>query len=196
MEDEAVTKLVAYEHVLCQADLVDAYAERFLQEIGRSSGPLQFDLKVPLADLGVPGGIVLEKRVVAKLARLANTTDERRSLQIEWHSEHGQFPRFEGVLTAFPEQDGNCSILTLRGSYVPPGAVAGNLFDAAVGFWIARSSARELLRRIRDAVETKYSAAFPPVERHWQVDDEPGGAELAPSTAGKAAVSQAPFLGT
>jgi hypothetical protein len=63
----------------------------------------------------------------------------------------------------------------LDGTYDPPGGYAGQLFDGAFGFWIARATARELLRQLRDRAETGYQTAFPSLGSPVTVAAQNGG---------------------
>jgi hypothetical protein len=177
-----VTRLLAYEHVMCSTALTETYAEHYLEDLGNPSGSVCFRLRVPTADLSIPGGVVLEKGVIAKVSRKFDDAHINKLITIEWEPEGGAFPRFSGTLIAEPVDDGS-STLILDGQYTPPGGAAGALFDGAVGFWIARATARELLRQIRDGVEAKYRAAFPPALRPDNAAQEPLVSEEPPKEA-------------
>ena len=77
--------------------------------------------------------------------------------EIHWESERGgPYPAFDGELTVSPDADYNGFWILLTGAYVPPGGNAGQLFDAATGNCIAKSTARALLREMRVEIEALY----------------------------------------
>ncbi len=73
---------------------------------------------------------------------------------IRWRPNRRFFPGFRGVITARPHFARAC--LSLEGEYVPPGGMAGAIFDALVGRWIARDSLGRLLREVADYAESRY----------------------------------------
>lgn len=75
---------------------------------------------------------------------------------IHWKPQGGPYPEFEGELTVRADETWETSRLELRGSYRPPGGIAGAAFDLVVGGHIASSTAQALLRRLGDEMETRY----------------------------------------
>jgi hypothetical protein len=77
-------------------------------------------------------------------------TDERgRShdeLSVQWAARTPLLPHLSGTLRF--RIAGNRTRLVLDGSYVPPGAALGRIFDAVLGHWVAVKTCRDLLRRI------------------------------------------------
>ncbi len=152
-----MSKLVAYEYLHAPAGFAAAFVKRYLEGMTGEDARIHLRLRVPTAELGVPGGVALEKEVIACVG-WAETNGARDALTIAWEPNPGEaFPTFSGTLEAHPDVDEG-SKLALIGEYRPPGSVAGSLFDGLVGFWIARATAHDLLRRLRDAAEGDYAA--------------------------------------
>ena len=79
--------------------------------------------------------------------------------KVHWEADgRGPFPVFDGLLTVGGDEDYNAFWLTLEGVYVPPGGIAGQVFDAMIGRHIAEATARGLLTQIRDAGEGLFAA--------------------------------------
>jgi hypothetical protein len=76
--------------------------------------------------------------------------------RIHWTPESGLYPQFEGELTVRADETYETSRLELRGSYTPPGGIAGAAFDWVAGARIASSTARALLRHLGDEMEARY----------------------------------------
>ena len=78
---------------------------------------------------------------------------------IHWEAEGGGlYPNFDGELNVEADQDYNAFWFVLNGTYVAPGGVAGQLFDAAVGRRIAVATARGLLGEMRTETEAYFAA--------------------------------------
>jgi hypothetical protein len=78
---------------------------------------------------------------------------------IHWEAEGtGPYPQFDGELTIGADEDYNAFWFILDGAYVPPGGVAGKLFDAAIGHRIAEATAQGLLREMRTEIEAHFEA--------------------------------------
>jgi len=96
----------------------------------------------------------------ATLHPLRSITDARPTYSVEWEPEGGgPFPSFAGAL-AVDDVDENSFRLILAGHYDAPLGAPGEAFDAIVGSWIARASARELLRTIARYIETSARAGL------------------------------------
>lgn len=77
---------------------------------------------------------------------------------IHWESQNGgAFPVFDGKLSVESDVDYERFWLVINGEYVPPGNVAGAMFDAVLGNRIAAATTRNLLASIRDSIETAYA---------------------------------------
>ena len=97
---------------------------------------------------------VIGKTVIATLHPLRSIADARPTYSVEWEPEGGgPFPSFAGAL-AVDDVDAGRFRLILAGHYDAPLGAPGEMFDATVGSWIARASARELLRTIARYIET------------------------------------------
>ena len=72
-------------------------------------------------------------------------------LSFAWRPQTRAFPKFGATLTVRP-QDGS-SLLTLEGSYSPPGGWFGDLFDRLIGERLANRTMDALLREIKDYIE-------------------------------------------
>ena len=152
-----MTRLIAHEHSTIPPDVAETYVGRYLDALGRDA-ELTLCLRVPGEDFGIGVGIAVEKTVRARISSQLDATHRNRVMTIAWEPDGGgPFPTFEGTIGTIADDDGNGSAIVLAGQYVPPGGIAGMLFDAAIGFWIARASVRDLLERIRAGAEALYA---------------------------------------
>jgi hypothetical protein len=150
------TTIVAYEHVDCPPPEVEAYLERFLSSLASKDGRLVVALRVPASAFGIPSNLALEKRVTATITYDRDADKLNRIVGFSWKPEGGgPYPSFSGTLVAGAASEGAGSIVSISGSYTPPGGVVGDLFDALIGRKIARATIRELLDRIRDGIEAE-----------------------------------------
>jgi hypothetical protein len=114
-------------------------------------------LRVPLTIPGLKGGSLVQKDVTAAIKRIHAPSDAFEDFSVAWEAVGGgPFPHFTGKLAVKGDEDYNSFRLVLEGTYDPPLGVAGEAFDALVGHWIAIATARDLLERVREAVETAY----------------------------------------
>ena len=65
------------------------------------------------------------------------------------------FPRFEGTLVVWGEDDASSSFIELRGEYTPPLGAAGQVFDEAIGYRIAQTTAQQFLGDIKREIEAR-----------------------------------------
>jgi len=131
------------------AFLHDHFVERAAAE-GNAAATLDLALRAP----GL-GGLTLEKAVDADVRYVAGR-GAPTTLAIAWRPRNsGAFPRFRGTLTATADGAERCR-LSLAGSYVPPGGIAGRAFNALVGQRIARATLDDLLRGLAKAAEADY----------------------------------------
>jgi hypothetical protein len=78
--------------------------------------------------------------------------------KVHWEAESGgPFPVFDGELIVGGDEDYNAFWLRLAGVYVPPGGLAGALFDTAIGKRIAEETSRTLLAEIAAAIEDRFA---------------------------------------
>jgi hypothetical protein len=151
-----VSELSASEHVRSPSGFTAAFVAGYFERFKTAEESLRIQLRVPAEQLGLAGGVDLERNVVATVAWVNGGRPEE-GLTITWQPESGgPFPTFSGRLLAKPDGEER-SVLALEGQYVPPGGMLGGLFDGALGAWIARATAHDLLRRLRDAAEADYA---------------------------------------
>lgn len=76
------------------------------------------------------------------------------ALTLSWQPRWSMFPSFRGRATVRPQSPG--SMLTLEGSYEPPGGKLGHVFDRLIGERLAYGTMDHLLGRLRRYVEYRY----------------------------------------
>jgi hypothetical protein len=151
-----VSELSASEPVQSPAGFTVAFVAGYLERLKTDEKTLRLQLRVPAEQLGLVGGVDLEREVVAMVDWVKSGQLEK-GLTITWEPKSGgPYPIFSGTLSAKPDGEER-SILALTGHYTPPGGVVGGLFDGALGSWIARATAHDLLQRLRDAAEADYA---------------------------------------
>lgn len=124
--------------------------ERFFDSLRGKDGVSRIRLRVPTD--GPTRGLALEREVCVEARRTRGEAMLDDLMLITWVPEGtGVFPTFEGILIV-RSTDGTSSI-ELDGTYTPPFGPAGQVFDAAIGHRIAESTARELLKDLKAAVE-------------------------------------------
>jgi hypothetical protein len=107
--------------------------------------------------LTAPGpGMELTKGVMVNFGTAVDPMHFDQPWRIHWKPQGGPYPEFEGELTVRADETWETSRLELRGSYRPPGGIAGAAFDLVVGGRIASATAQALLRRLGDDMETRY----------------------------------------
>lgn len=124
--------------------------ERFFDSLRGKDGVARLRLRVPTD--GATRGLALEREVCVQARRARGEAMLNDLMLITWIPEGtGVFPTFEGILIVRAD-NGNSSI-ELDGTYTPPFGPAGQVFDATIGHRIAESTARELLKDLKAAVE-------------------------------------------
>ncbi len=107
--------------------------------------------------LTVPGpGVELTKDVMVSFGPATDPMHFDQPWHIHWKPQSGPFPEFDGELTVRADETYETSRLELKGSYRPPGGVAGAAFDLVAGGRIASTTAQALLRRLGDEMEERY----------------------------------------
>ncbi len=101
-------------------------------------------------------GMELSKAVMVSFGAAVDPMHFDEPWRIHWKPESRLYPEFEGELTVRADETYETSRLELRGSYRPPGGIAGAAFDRVAGGRIASSTARALLRRLGDEMEARY----------------------------------------
>lgn len=109
-----------------------------------------------ITTLGLTAG-ALEKPVLVSYKHGEDAMHFDEPWLVHWTPEGGgPYPDFDGELTVRADDSYRNSILELRGQYVPPLGVAGQVFDFALGSHIAAATARALLEQIAKHMETRY----------------------------------------
>jgi len=153
-------------YVRCPFRKAPSYLNYYLDALAKGAtgqtGVLR--LTVPLADIGLPGGVALERDVEAHFTPVPADKSEygTQVTAIDWApAGGGPFPVFNGSISVETDEDyGSCSLL-IEGDYEPPMGLIGEAFDATVGRKIAKATARQLLRELRQALEEEYSKSQP-----------------------------------
>lgn len=101
-------------------------------------------------------GIELSKPVTVSFGSAVDPMHFDQPWRIHWTPQSGLYPEFEGELTVRADETYQTARLELRGSYRPPGGIAGAAFDWVAGGRVASVTAQTLLRRIGDEMETRY----------------------------------------
>lgn len=138
------------------------YLNRYLGTLEKvASGKTCVRLQAPLKDAGLPSGLVLAKDVTAEFDHTDSPGGLVDKTNVSWQPQgDGPYPTFHGSITIGADEDYGASWLMLAGSYEPPFGVVGELFDMAIGKRIAKATARELLERLRDALESAHRDAL------------------------------------
>jgi len=138
--------------VECTVDDAEAGLRAFFAARQDADGVTRMRLRVPM-----DGSSLSFEREVRVEAREGRDDDSLNNLmRIAWEPESSVvFPRFEGTMLAWGEDDPGKSFIELRGHYTPPLGAAGQVFDEAIGYEIARATAREFLRDIKRDVEAR-----------------------------------------
>ena len=106
----------------------------------------------------VSPGPALTENVIHSTKLVGDRTDRARlhdALLLVWKPEHRTvFPDFHGVLTVRPLRRG--ASIRLQGRYEPPFGVAGKLFDAVAGRYIAKRTLKRLLDQLVVDIEARY----------------------------------------
>jgi hypothetical protein len=130
---------------LAQRYLADSVGAR---AASGAEGPLELTVSGP--------GIELTKSVVAAFAPATDPMHFDQPWGIRWKPKAGPYPEFDGELTVRADETYESALLELRGSYRPPGGALGAAFDWAAGSRIATATARALLSRIGNEMESHY----------------------------------------
>jgi hypothetical protein len=113
-------------------------------------------LRVPINGSVNAFGLSLDREVRVEAQRERDDENRKDLLRITWSPEgRSVFPRFEGTLVVRGADDAALSYLELDGAYRPPLGVAGQIFDETIGHRIAESTAREFLKDLKRAVESR-----------------------------------------
>jgi len=148
----AVARVVVERVVRCPFSVAHDYAEDFFAHAQRG-----IELHVPLRDLTLTRGGHLRRPVRLVAERMPDEHEPGRAhdaLEIDWTAGTRFFPDFHGALRLRIESVEETR-LTLEGTYQPPFAAFGTVFDLVLGRRIARATMRDLLQRLGDAMERR-----------------------------------------
>ncbi|HMF29646.1 MAG TPA: hypothetical protein VKE42_12780 [Candidatus Cybelea sp.] len=124
--------------------------ERFFETLRGKDGVSRLRLRVPTD--GRARGLSIDREVCVEARRTRGEASLNDLMLITWVPEGtGVFPAFEGILIVRSEN--GTSSIELDGTYTPPFGAAGQVFDATIGHRIAESTAHELLKDLKAAVE-------------------------------------------
>jgi hypothetical protein len=117
-------------------------AENFLREVAR---------------LGHIDELVVDSELSSLVVNdFTDTVRRHDALEFRWKPRYGLFPSAQALLTVRPHAPEGTE-LQFSIAYVPPFGAVGKLFDALIGRYVARFTARRLLRRMAIEVEHRYS---------------------------------------
>lgn len=152
--------ITADEPVRCPTKAIGALIEPALAKL-TSGGTLT--LRVPSEIVGVENAVGLEQTVRFHVLHARDAGNLNDVLVIGWEPQGPHVtPEFHGILSYDADVDASSSTLTLSGTYTPPGGVLGEAFDAALGFWVARATVHDLLRRIARQIEALHTGTAVP----------------------------------
>ncbi len=116
-----------------------------------ASGVTRMRLRVPM-----DGAFALEREVRISARETRDDQNLNNLLRIAWEPEGSvMFPRFEGTLVVWGEDDPASSFVELSGEYTPPLGAAGQVFDEAIGYRIAQATAQQFLGDIKREIEAR-----------------------------------------
>ncbi|HTV74948.1 MAG TPA: hypothetical protein VME66_14715 [Candidatus Acidoferrales bacterium] len=122
-----------------------------------AEGSIRLTLRVPLRIPGLKTALTVQRGTIATIKRVHAGPSSSDTLSVTWEAlGGGPFPRFAGTISVRGDEDYDSFRLMLEGMYAPPLGVAGNAFDSVIGRWLAIATARDLLGRMRDSIETSY----------------------------------------
>jgi hypothetical protein len=127
--------------------------DRFFLSLRGKDGISWMRLRVPTDGSRNGYGISLDREVRVEV-RPPPVSEQARAIGIIWRPEGTlAFPTFEGTVTLCTNPHPRHAYIALDGSYTPPLGPAGQVFDAIIGRQIAKATAREFLKDLKDAVE-------------------------------------------
>ncbi len=139
-----------------------SYLSWYLDTLGKDAdGKTILRLQAPLQHAGLPTGLVLAKDVTASFDYIDDPNSLEHKIKVHWEPEGGgPYPSFDGWISISADEDYGASWLVIEGDYAPPLGPVGALFDLAIGNKIAQATGRELLERLRDAMELAHRNAI------------------------------------
>ncbi|HUA09232.1 MAG TPA: hypothetical protein VMA98_08165 [Candidatus Acidoferrales bacterium] len=138
----------------CPVEEAEAGLLAFFAARQDTDGITRMRLRVPM-----DGTMALEREVRVEARETRDDENLNELIRIAWEPQGAViFPRFEGTLTVWGEDDPGGSFVELRGHYTPPLGAAGQVFDDAIGFRIAKTTANEFLRDVKREIERRARA--------------------------------------
>jgi len=111
-------------------------------------------LRVPTDGATHGYGISFDREVRIEARPIGDSQHLCDLIEIAWAPEGALvFPRFEGRLSVWSDEETHVTYVELDGSYTPPFGAAGQLFDLTIGRRIAQATAREFLKDLKQALE-------------------------------------------
>lgn len=132
------------------ADFMLATVRTYLQDHAGDGGAAHLSI-----GLALPANLTLATNVTATTRHVRRGPDSA-ALDIDWQPDRrGAYPSFHGTFRAEPREPGTCT-LSLAGSYVAPGGLAGRIFDAMLGRRAANETFVKLLATLRGVAQHDY----------------------------------------
>lgn len=127
------------------------YLDRKLRAYASKGEERQMTLRVPIRQG------TLTKDVLVRYGFGSDPMHFDEPWTITWvPQEGGIYPSFSGSLCVRSDETYHTSVLELRGTYVPPLGMVGEVFDAALGRHIAEVTADAILAEVADGIERQY----------------------------------------
>ena len=135
----------------CPVEVVEAGLIGFFEARQDANGITRMRLRVPMDDM-----VALEREVRIEAREARDDQNLNNLIQIAWQPEGSvMFPRFEGTLVVWGEDDPGQSFVELAGHYTPPLGAAGQAFDEVIGYKIAQTTAQQFLGDIKREIEAR-----------------------------------------
>jgi hypothetical protein len=139
--------------VRCSAGEAESRIESYFTSLKSGNGVAHIRLRVPVDFADSTLGLSVDREL--RIDALRTHDDDRNDvIRVTWASEgRTAFPRFEGALVVWGEDDPGQSYIELDGSYEAPIDGTGKALDAIIGDRLARSAARQFLGELKRAIE-------------------------------------------
>ncbi len=119
-----------------------------------ADGSIRLPLRVSLRHFGLPDELAVERDVTVHVRKQRDEANLNDIFKIDWSpANDGPYPSFSGSLIVWGEDDPRHSFIEVMGSYEPPFGTMGELFDAAMGYRIAKHTAHEFLIALASQIE-------------------------------------------
>lgn len=136
--------------VPCPVNQAGAHLTRYFRDHGNRDGDI--------SRLHLHAGNA-EHTAIATFMQRAPTSAMIPSYSVSWAPEGGgPYPTFTGTINIENSDDYRSFYLAIAGTYTPPFAEAGHVFDLVVGHRIANAAAANLLAEISEFIMQRYIA--------------------------------------